>query len=174
MGKAKTSGAPKKRTVVPKSQRNAGGNGVAPGQARLDLIGIDALCAKVADGVPMIEIAAEAQVSFGTLQTWIEAVPERSARMREVRRQASRMWDERALQGIERASDPFELAKAKEAAHHLRWRASKIAPADYGERISAELTGKDGGPIQTRNLDDETLKARIAELTAKFSATNRP
>jgi hypothetical protein len=36
------------------------------------------------------------------------------------------------------ASDAFELAKAKELAHHYRWRASKIAPKLYGDRLQVE------------------------------------
>ena len=51
------------------------------------------------------------------------------------------MWDERAGDVIQQAADPFELAKAKELAHHYRWRASKIAPRDYGDRIQADVGG---------------------------------
>ena len=43
-----------------------------------------------------------------------------------------------ASDGIAQASDPFELAKAKELAHHYRWRASKIAPKLYGDKQSVE------------------------------------
>jgi len=29
-----------------------------------------------------------------------------------------------------------------------KWLASKLAPKKYGEKVSAELSGPDGGPIQ--------------------------
>jgi hypothetical protein len=152
--------------VANKRQDNAGGNGVAPAQAILDAEGIDSICARICDGEPMTHICASLNVSFGTLQTWLESVPERLARSREARSRTSRMWDEKALQGIENASDPFELAKAKEAAHHLRWRATKIAPADYGEKVQQEVTGKDGGPVQYATLTTEQLHAEARALLA--------
>lgn len=46
-----------------------------------------------------------------------------------------------ALDEIRAASDPFALAKAREVASHLRWRASKIAPTDYGDKIEHEHKG---------------------------------
>jgi len=98
-------------------------------------------------------------VSIGTLISWINGDSERSARVREVRIATARIWDEKAESGIENAGDPFELAKAKELAHHYRWRAAKIAPRDYGERVTQELTGEGGGPIQhahTVGLSAET------------------
>lgn len=60
---------------------------------------------------------------------------------------AASVWDEKAEQGLEDAADPFELSKHKELAHHYRWRASKIAPRIYGDRIQQEHSGKDGAPI---------------------------
>lgn len=35
-----------------------------------------------------------------------------------------------------------------------KWIASKLKPKKYGERSTTELTGKDGGPIETRNLQE--------------------
>lgn len=53
-------------------------------------------------------------------------------------------WDERAEAAISAASDEFELRKAKEISHHYRWRASKIAPKDYGDKQQVEHSGKVG------------------------------
>ena len=56
-----------------------------------------------------------------------------------------------------------------------QWRAMKMAPRQYGDRRTTELTGKDGGPIQTEsrvaidasNLDPEAREAlRAAALAA--------
>lgn len=41
-----------------------------------------------------------------------------------------------------------------------KWVASKLKPKKYGDKLSAELSGKDGGPIETRNTHD--LGASIA------------
>lgn len=37
-------------------------------------------------------------------------------------------------------------------------------PEKYVEKIRSELTGRDGGPIEYRNLSDEEIEARIAAL----------
>ena len=48
---------------------------------------------------------------------------------------------ERAETEIRDSADEFELKKAKELAHHYRWKASKIAPRDYGDKLEVNNTG---------------------------------
>lgn len=121
----------------------------SPAKNKLDVLGIDALCAMIVDGTTLTDAARKLEVSIGTLISWIEGDIERSARAREARVQSARIWDEKATQEIEAATDQFQLSKAKELAHHYRWRAAKIAPRDYGDKVQTELTGKDGGPVET-------------------------
>ena len=125
-GMAKKPMAPKKLTVAERIEATGG---------------MDEVARLIADGVPLREIAKRAGVTDGGLLTWIEADAERSARARAVRQSTARMWDERAADVIGQAADQFELSKAKELAHHYRWRASKIAPRDYGDRIQADVGG---------------------------------
>lgn len=125
-GMAKKPMAPKKLSVAERIEATGG---------------MDEVARLIADGVPLTEIAKRAGVTDGGLLTWIEADAERSARARAVRQSTARMWDERAADVIGQAADPFELSKAKELAHHYRWRASKIAPRDYGDRIQADVGG---------------------------------
>lgn len=114
---------------------------------KLNALGLDAICERLADGESMTSIAVSAQVSIGSLLTWA-AQPEHSARVIESRALAASVWDEKAESGLENSGDPFELSRSKELAHHYRWRASKIAPKLYGDKVTQEHTGKDGGPIQ--------------------------
>lgn len=117
-------------------------SGPAPvAQDKITAFGLNALCERIADGHSMTSTAHHIGVSIGTLITWIEADAERSARMREVRAQTAKLWDEKATKVIEDAPDEFELKKAKELAHHYRWRASKIAPKEYGDRLEIENKG---------------------------------
>ena len=117
---------------------------------RIEAFGIEAVCERLANGVTMTAIAEEVGVTVGKLSQWIASDEEYSARAREARIHAARIWDEKALSVIEQALDPFELQRAKELAHHYRWRASKTAPKEYGEKTTTEHTGADGGPIQAR------------------------
>ena len=53
----------------------------------------------------------------------------------------------------------------------LKWKLSKMLPKVYGDKITQEHTGKDGGPIalaavDLKNLSDDEL-ARMQELLAK-------
>lgn len=117
---------------------------------RIEAFGIDAICERLANGVTMTAIAEEIGVTVGKLSQWIASDEEHSARAREARIHAARIWDEKALSVVEQAQDLFELQRAKELAHHYRWRASKTAPKEYGDRVTQEHTGANGGPIQAR------------------------
>lgn len=122
----------------------------------------DDLLERIDSGEMLTAIAASVGKSKSMLGRWIAADEGRSARVREARILAAEAWDAAAQAGIEGAADPFELAKAKEIAHHLRWRASKIAPKVYGDKIQTEVTGKDGGPVQV----SQSLSPEVAALAA--------
>lgn len=117
---------------------------------RMNAYGEDAVISALSDGKTMTAIALEVGVTVGQLSVWLSKEDERSARAREARSYAARLWDERAEEIIYQATDPFELNRAKELAHHYRWRAAKIAPRDYGDKVTNEHTGPGGGAIQAR------------------------
>jgi hypothetical protein len=50
-----------------------------------------------------------------------------------------------------------------------KWLAAKLKPKKYGERISTELTGKDGGPVEMQVNRDQLL-SRIGSLAARAAA----
>ena len=118
------------------------------------------LCAKIIGGETLTNFARNLAAGVSTLTDWIAADPERSARVREARIAAANSYDELALQAIRDASDPFELAKAKEEAHHLRWKASKADPGRYGDKLDVKQE------LTVKNLSDEQLDAEIARLSA--------
>lgn len=114
---------------------------------KLDAVGIDAICERITKGESITAIAGSFGLDQGSLRYWIGSDASRSACAREARAITAGACDDEALQRIDEASDAFELSKAKEAAHHLRWRASKIAPKDYGDKTTQEITGANGGPL---------------------------
>lgn len=107
---------------------------MSPARDRLDEYGLDAVCEDIANGKTLTWISEKVGVSIGSVAAWIER-PENSARVKYTRMQMAKVWDEMALDQIQAATDPFELNKAREAAHHYRWRASKIAPREYGDKL---------------------------------------
>jgi hypothetical protein len=132
---------------------------------RLKDFGIDELCEMITDGTTLTDIGKSRGVSFARLQAWITSQPEFPARVKEAREQAAKLWDELAVTGIQAATDPFQLNKAKEIAYHYRWRASKIAPREYGDKL--ELSGG----LELTALTDEQLDLQIAKALAKAKIT---
>lgn len=108
----------------------------------LDAQGIDWLCDKLTEGWTQRAICAELGIDPSTLCKWIAADAQRSARAREARVSAARAFEERAAEVIEEAVDPFSLAKAKELAHHYRWKASKASPKEYGDKVETVHSGE--------------------------------
>lgn len=137
--------------------------------------GLDNICARITAGESMTAISAEIGVHVSTLIEWSQDDTQRSARMRAARENAARIWDEKAEHGLAAATDPFELSRAKELAHHYRWRAKALAPREYGDRVTQEHTGAGGGPIalaavDLKNLTDEELE-RMQRLLSKASGS---
>lgn len=107
----------------------------------LDDKGIDWLCDRITEGAMQREICDELGIGAASLARWIAADPERPARVREARIAAARFYEERAGQVIEEADDQFSLAKAKELAHHYRWKASKASPKEFGDKVETVVSG---------------------------------
>lgn len=145
-----------------------------PGVRPRDLcerFGIEAVCEMTVEGVALYEIARHIGVRPAVLTHWVEQSTDRSIRFREARRQSARTWDDLAEHFIKSAEDQFELNKAKELAHHYRWRAKAIAPREYGDKVTQEVTGVNGAPLQLvsaglKVLNDSELQ-QLQELLAK-------
>jgi hypothetical protein len=133
----------------------------ATAQKRLADIGIDVICEQISNGTSLTDIAKSASTSFAVLQTWLDSEPEYSMRAREARIKTARFWDDQATARVDGAKDKFQLDKARELAHHYRWRASKIAPKEYGDKTI--IAGDSENPLELNitkmiNSSDELLK----------------
>lgn len=115
----------------------------ADAPAILDSVGVEFVCDELMNGKTFTTLAKQFNVSRSALLRWIDASEDRSARVRETRIKAAAVWDEMAEEEIRLAGDPFELTRARELAHHFRWRAAKIAPKDYGDKKDDEANTND-------------------------------
>jgi hypothetical protein len=135
----------------------------SPSQDKLDAIGTEGICSKIAEGTSYREIASEYGVGLGRLAAWIEADTERSRACARAREIAATAFDEKALEEIRDAKDPFELARAREVASHLRWRAKAANPRRYGEKLA--VGGADDMPPVRSTLDVSGLSTQaLAEI----------
>jgi transposase-like protein len=115
---------------------------------RQSVLNIEDIIQRILDAQSYTEIARHYGVTVGALTHWISSDNQRSARVMEARAATAALWDQKAEELISAAQDPLDLQKAKELAHHYRWRASKIAPRSYGDKVQQEITGADGKPIE--------------------------
>ena len=167
--------------VRTEAQRRAGGlvpasEKPAPGRSpKTGHLSIDAICDAICETKSMRQIAEELNVSLPRLLDWIEADAERLARAREARRRTALLWEERAEAVLAQAGDTFELQKARELAHHYRWRAKAIAPREYGEKVMQEHTVKDGAPIAVSTMNLKSLSdAELESMQRMLSKAATP
>jgi hypothetical protein len=102
----------------------------------------------IMDGMSVRQIcAAEDMPDNRTVQRWIASNAEfaaKCARAREL--QADNIFEE--MQEVADYGNPDDVQRAKLRVSTMQWRAAKLAPKRYGEKIQAEHTGADGGPMQ--------------------------
>ena len=135
-----------------------------PSQDKIAAYGLDALCDHLTGGGTLTGASKVVGVDISTLLNWVAADGQRSARVREARTAAAKIWDEKATATIESAEDAFGLAKARELAFHYRWRAAKAAPKEYGDKIEHEHKGA----VTTRVISGEPLSQ--AAWAAKYES----
>lgn len=104
---------------------------------------IDIICEMIVEGKSITEIAKRLNVNRMTIIE-VSAKPDYSARVREARINAADKFAEMAeevLSKLKPKSTMIEMQKARELASHYRWKASKLAPKRYGDKIEQEITG---------------------------------
>ena len=71
--------------------------------------------------------------------------------------------DTEADRAIEEAASAEDAAKGRLLLDARKWYLSKLLPKKYGDKVTTELTGKDGGAVQVEHrdmtqLDDDELQ----------------
>ena len=101
---------------------------------------IDAVVQRLECGETLTAIASSLKMPRSTLSLRIEKSGG-SARVAAARKVAAAAYAEKAETILMGAMEPFELAKAKELAHHYRWTAKCFSPQEFGDKIQAEIDG---------------------------------
>lgn len=141
------------------------------------------ICARLVEGESLRSICRDdAMPAIATVFKWLAAhteFVEQYARARES--QADTLADEileiaddgRRDYAVDAdghaAVDHDHIARSRLRVDARKWIASKLKPKKYGDKIHQELTGKDGGPISTK---DETpglgaVKAALAGMLVR-------
>ncbi|MGI4798438.1 MAG: hypothetical protein ACRYF2_04080 [Janthinobacterium lividum] len=103
----------------------------------------EAILQRIAGGESLRSICAAPDMpAESTVRTWGASQIGFGEQLRQAREASASHWDEQAERVlVEAVGTREELARAKELAQHYRWRASKYAPRDYGERVDLNVTG---------------------------------
>jgi hypothetical protein len=149
----------------------------------------DSICEQLAEGLSLRSICLdEAMPGKSTVFRWLESnEPFRDQYTRAREAQADSLADEIvdiADDGQrDYTIDPEtgreivnhdHIARAKLRVEARKWIACKLKPRKYGDRLLTELTGKDGGPIETRHVDELSDADLAAIATAGRPAPAEP
>jgi hypothetical protein len=145
----------------------------------------DEICARLAEGESLNRIcAADRMPQESTVRHW--ALEDREgffAKYAQARLlQAQLMFDEMLVIADDGTNDTYVDGEGNERTDHdviarsklridtRKWWLARVAPKFFGDRISHELTGKDGGPIETREMSDEEVTKRLTDVRNRLVA----
>lgn len=133
------------------------------------------ICRRLADGEPLTRICEDDHLPVeSTIRKW--ALEDREGFYAEYTRarqlQAQHMFDETV--GISDVGTG-DVARDRLRVDTRKWWLSKVVPKLYGDRVAHEVSGPDGGPIETKDvtaLSEDELRAQAAKIMAKLSGEN--
>lgn len=134
----------------------------------MDAAKSDAILEAMREGTSLRKAAKAQRIAPSTFLGWVDDDPELAEQYARAR---ARMLDVRAEEleeiGAQAAAarSATKVAGLRLQSDNRKWLLSKLAPKKYGERLHTELTGADGGPIQSEskldlsNCTDDQLRA---------------
>jgi len=126
----------------------------------------DEICARIAEGESMRGICADIHMpNWRTVWRWLDANDDFASRCARARTlQAEALECDMAEIERDTLSGVVDAKAANVVLSSKRWRAAKLAPKKYGDKITTELTGADGGPVE---INDTDRAAKVAALIAQ-------
>lgn len=108
------------------------------------------ICNRMACGQSLRQVCQAADMPHrATVTRWLADRPEFAAQYALARVELADYHFDEIIALADTAEDP---AKVRLQIDARKWVASKLAPKKYGDRQQHELTGRDGGPIQTEDV----------------------
>ncbi len=108
------------------------------------------ICTRIANGESLSQICAEADMpGRQTVLDWLEAHPEFSVQYARAREAQADAMDDRILDVAARTERrEIEPDAARVVLGALQWRAARLKPRVYGDKLTNEHTGAGGGPVE--------------------------
>lgn len=150
----------------------------------------DTICGRISEGESLRSVCRdESMPSTFTVMKWARENPEFSQQYAKARDALLEHWAEEITEIADDDSNDWMETHDKDNAgyrangEHInrsrlrvdtrKWLLSKLAAKKYGDRISAELSGPDGGPIQTEELAPTDRARKIAFLLQQGIAAQK-
>jgi len=107
-----------------------------------------AICEWIAEGESLRKICEdEALPSRSTVVKWLGEYSEFSVQYARAREAQADYFADEMIEIADLTKDP---QKARLQIDARKWKASKMSPKKYGDKVVTEHTGKDGGPIDSK------------------------
>jgi len=127
----------------------------------------DRICEELIEGRSMRQICSdEGMPNRSTVLRWMDQNPEFAAKCARAREMQADLMDDIILEVAHNVT-PESAAADRVRLSAYQWRAAKLLPKKYGDRVQTEVTGADGGPVQVETPTDNDLARRIAFVLAK-------
>lgn len=114
----------------------------------------DTICERMANGETIAAICRDPEMpSASSVLRWRDANPAfdaRCARARELLAQHNEQQMVDVCDAVQSGEMPSDVARV--VLSNLQWRAAKSAPKLYGDKITSEITGANGGAIQLQEI----------------------
>lgn len=120
------------------------------------------ICDRIAVGDSVRTICEdEGMPNRVTVLRWLETHPDFAAKYARAREAQADVMDEKIMTVADACTAETAAAdRVKIGAY--QWRAARLAPKRYGERVAQEISGPDGGPIETADITPTERARRIA------------
>ena len=122
---------------------------------------VEAICRRMADGESLIKICESPDLpSRETIRRWLLKgdVEGAQAEYADFRARYARARQDQAdslaaeILDVARSATPETAQADRVRIDAIKWIAGKLRPSVYGDKLAHEHAGKDGGPIESRNL----------------------
>jgi hypothetical protein len=117
----------------------------------------DRICVGIAEGSSLRELCADGKPSIETIRVWLIEDADFSAQYTRAREAQAEFYADEIIHISDTEPDP---AKARNRIDARKWKASKLAPKVYGDKLTLD------GELNV-TIPDDQLDARVAFLIGK-------
>lgn len=116
---------------------------------------IAAVIERLAEGLNLKESAAIDGFSIKNIYTRINASPE----LKDLHARAREDYQRTRVDEMHQiARTEPDVQRARLLCDNIKWEAARVLPKVFGDKITSEITGRDGGPVAVSNVTAQVLR----------------